>query len=210
VPARDPIQSIRATELHRIVRVNEEIKTIIATAFRINLMALNAILLSRRAGERARGFGVLASELRLFAQDLTGEMTALGGLMAGMVSTVTGLVQQSRINTLLARARAAGGRPGPWHEPVRLRGEQGLQNRQASLQALDRRLGLALDETERLVDLGGVLARSAKIEAAYGGSFSGALMQVSGEFGDIIDSIRQCLDRLAQLRLKRRAQRRAP
>jgi hypothetical protein len=43
-------------ELARIVRVNEEIKAIVSTAFRINLMALNAIFLAKRAGNAALGF----------------------------------------------------------------------------------------------------------------------------------------------------------
>ena len=53
-----------ASELTCIVRVNEEIKSIVATAFRINLMALNAIFLAKRAGNAALGFGVLSNELR--------------------------------------------------------------------------------------------------------------------------------------------------
>ena len=62
------------SELTCIVRVNEEIKSIVATAFRINLMALNAIFLAKRAGNAALGFGVLSNELRRFAQDLTRHM----------------------------------------------------------------------------------------------------------------------------------------
>ena len=41
----------RSGELAGIVLVNEEIKAIVATAFRINLMALNAIFLAKRAGK---------------------------------------------------------------------------------------------------------------------------------------------------------------
>jgi hypothetical protein len=52
-----------------------------------------------------------------------------------------------------------------------------------------------------VVELGGVLARSAKIEAAYGGTFSASLMQVSSDFGDVITLIKQSLERLGRLRL---------
>lgn len=34
------------SELRRIVLINEEIKSIVATAFKINLMAMNAIFLA--------------------------------------------------------------------------------------------------------------------------------------------------------------------
>jgi len=40
-------------ELRRIVRINEEIKSVVATAFKINLMAMNAIFLAKRAGQAA-------------------------------------------------------------------------------------------------------------------------------------------------------------
>jgi len=50
-------------ELRRIVRTNEEIKSVVATAFKINLMAMNAIFLAKRAGQTALGFGVLSNEL---------------------------------------------------------------------------------------------------------------------------------------------------
>ena len=61
-PERNLKLSLRRTgELAGIVRVNEEIKAIVATAFRINLMALNAIFLAKRAGNAALGFGVLSN-----------------------------------------------------------------------------------------------------------------------------------------------------
>jgi len=53
-------------DLVRIVQINEEIKSIVAVAFKINIMALNAIFLAKRAGTTALGFGVLSNELRVF------------------------------------------------------------------------------------------------------------------------------------------------
>ena len=40
-------------DLLRIVRINEEIKSVVGIAFRINIMALNAIFLAKRAGTTA-------------------------------------------------------------------------------------------------------------------------------------------------------------
>jgi hypothetical protein len=57
-------------ELRRIVRASEEIKSVVATAARIDLMAMNAIFLAKRAGRNALDFGVLSNELRRFAMDL--------------------------------------------------------------------------------------------------------------------------------------------
>ncbi len=189
------------TELARIVRVNEEIKAIVATAFKINLMALNAIFLAKRAGHAARGFGVLSNELRRFAQDLTREMAILRDMTANTVSTVTSVVQQKRLNSILEDAVRRCGDTGHGEVLVQRRGQRQLQDRRTQLRDLDRRLRSALEDTGQLVELGGVLARSAKIEAAYGGNFSASLMQVSSDFGDVITLIKQALERLGRLRL---------
>ena len=47
-----------------------------------------------------------------------------------------------------------------------------------------------------MVELGGVLAKSAKIEAAYGQSFAASLAQVSGEFDGVVEEIRGSLEAL--------------
>jgi len=53
-------------------------------------------------------------------------------------------------------------------------------------------------DTTQLVELGSVLARSAKIEAAYGGRFSVALMQVSSDFERTIGEIQSSLANLTK------------
>jgi hypothetical protein len=191
----------RTGELARIVRVNEEIKAIVATAFRINLMALNAIFLAKRAGNAALGFGVLSNELRRFAQDLTRHMASLREMTSGSVGSVTGVVQQQRIAAILAAALKLSGDGVPGAREARRRGAARLAEQQIRLRSLDLRLRAAVEETQQLVELGGVLARSAKIEAAYGGSFSAALMQVSTDFAEVIAQIKRSLEVLGKERL---------
>ena len=176
----------RSGELAGIVLVNEEIKAIVATAFRINLMALNAIFLAKRAGNAALGFGVLSNELRRFAQDLTRRMSSLRDMTSGSVGSVTGRLSGEGV---------------PGVREARKRGALRLAEQQASLRALDMRLRAAVEETQQLVELGGVLARSAKIEAAYGGGFSPALMQVSTDFAEVIAQIKRSLEVLGKERL---------
>ena len=62
----------------------------------------------------------------------------------------------------------------------------------------NRRLSQTIADTAQLVELGSVLARSAKIEAAYGGSFSAALMQVSSDFEHTIAEIHRSLEQLSR------------
>lgn len=191
----------RSGELAGIVLVNEEIKAIVATAFRINLMALNAIFLAKRAGNAALGFGVLSNELRRFAQDLTRRMSSLRDMTSGSVGSVTGVVQQQRNTAILTEAIRLSGEGVPGVREARKRGALRLAEQQASLRALDLRLRAAVEETQQLVELGGVLARSAKIEAAYGGGFSPALMQVSTDFAEVIAQIKRSLEVLGKERL---------
>jgi len=187
-------------ELRRIVRINEEIKSVESTAVKINLMAMNAIFLAKRAGQSALGFGVLSNELRRFAADLQQQMTALREATYVSVSTVTSLVRQSRISRLLERTRVeAKGAGAAWvQQLLRSREESTLTRSDQQMVILNRRLTQMIADTAQLVELGSVLARSAKIEAAYGGGFSASLMQVSSDFEKTIGDIQHSLESLTK------------
>ena len=187
-------------ELRRIVRINEEIKIVVATAFKINLMAMNAIFLAKRAGQSALGFGVLSNELRRFASDLQQQMAGLREATYGSVATVTAMLKQSRISRLLERARTEAQGQGK----VLIQGladrrdESTLARSDEQMAALNRRLSHMIADTAQLVELGSVLARSAKIEAAYGGAFSVSLMQVSSDFETTIGDIQRSFENLTK------------
>jgi hypothetical protein len=184
-----------ALDLLNIVRINEEIKVVVAVALRINIMALNAIFLAKRAGSTALGFGVLSNELRNFSSELRETMLSLDGLIHASVEEVSVLLQDSRRNGILRIAAAA----SPANTNLRVVVERSARHTEeycAKLSILKRALRSSLDDAYRLVELGGVLAKSAKIEAAYGGGFSAALAQVSGEFDGVVESIRGSLDTL--------------
>ncbi|MDO8932638.1 MAG: chemotaxis protein [Rhodocyclaceae bacterium] len=191
-------------ELRRIVRINEEIKIVVKTAYRINLMAMNAIFLAKRAGQSALGFGVLSNELRRFATDLEQQMIALGQATGGSVVTVTAMVKEARIVSVLERARAQSDGVGREiiDEFLRRRRTTTLTDRQDQVAALNRNLSMMIESTASLVEMGGVLARSAKIEAAYGGGFSQSLKQVSSDFEGTIGEIRKSLDSLGKFQLR--------
>jgi len=186
-------------ELRRIVRINEEIKSVVATAFKINLMAMNAIFLAKRAGQNALGFGVLSNELRRFATDLQQQMTVLREMTYGSVTTVTGMLKQTQLNRVLERARAEAVGEGRKLIDDFLRDHaEAMLRHEERIVALNRRLTQMIADTAQLVELGSVLARSAKIEAAYGGAFSSSLMQVSSDFEQTIGEIQRSLENLTK------------
>lgn len=181
-------------DLLRIVRINEEIKAIVGVAFKINIMALNAIFLAKRAGTAARGFGVLSHELRVFSQDLRDSMVGLTRLIHACVSEVSHVLQDIRQTRLLHQA-VESSRDGRLVEVLAERESRNAEHAQ-HLVVLRKQLKRALDDAFQLVELGGMLAKSAKIEAAYGQSFAASLAQVSGEFDGVVEEIRTSLEAL--------------
>ncbi|MBS1143055.1 MAG: hypothetical protein H6R14_461 [Proteobacteria bacterium] len=181
-------------DLLRIVRINEEIKTVVRVAFKINIMALNAIFLAKRAGTAALGFGVLSNELRIFSQDLRESMDVLTSLIHGCVNDVSLVLQDSRHTRLLRQAVAQSS--DQRLNRVLMAKDAENERHVEHLGSLRKQLGRALDDAARLVELGGVLAKSAKIEAAYGQTFAAALTQVSADFDGVVEEIRSSLESL--------------
>ena len=181
-------------DLLSIVRINEEIKMVVAVSFKINIMALNAIFLAKRAGTTALGFGVLSNELRVFSQDLRTCMASLTGLIHGCVNEVSVVLQEIRFSRLLREAATMS--PHYPTEKFMQKREDVNQAHAQVLASLRTQLKRSLEDAFRMVELGGVLAKSAKIEAAYGQSFAPALAQVSGEFDGIVEEIRASLESL--------------
>ncbi|WP_371325170.1 chemotaxis protein [Dechloromonas sp. ZY10] len=186
--------STAGADLLRIVRINEEIKLVVSVAFKINIMALNAIFLAKRAGTAALGFGVLSNELRVFSQDLRTCMQTLTDLIHASVGEVSVTLKNVRRTRLLrAAVRMA---PESSATAALARREAENEVHELKFQSLRKQLKRALEDAFQMVELGGVLAKSAKIEAAYGQSFAGALAQVSGEFDGIVEEIRSSLESL--------------
>ena len=181
-------------DLLRLVRINEEIKSVVGVAFKINIMALNAIFLAKRAGTAARGFGVLSNELRVFSQDLRDCMGSLTSLIHGCVNEVSLVLQDIRHTRLLRQAAEL----SPKSQAVAVLADRELKNAKQTqkMASLRKQLKRALEDAFQMVELGGVLAKSAKIEAAYGQSFAVPLAQVSGEFDTIVEEIRASLESL--------------
>ena len=195
VPVAMESSSGAALDLLRIVRINEEIKRVVSVAFKINIMALNAIFLAKRAGNAALGFGVLSNELRVFSKDLREGMMALTRQIHDLVAEVSVILQESRYDRVFAEAALAAPDHAQLHTVLERR-EARHGERADRIASLRRGLRLAIDDAARLVELGGVLAKSAKIEAAYGAGFASSLGQVSGEFDGIVEEIRSSLDSL--------------
>ena len=179
--------------LLRVVGINERIKGIAATAFQVNMMALNAILLARRAGRMALGFSVLSNELRDFIRRIEGAMGRLTELTQETVRDVSQQARQAQIQRSLRSAEVQLARhdhadPSALNQVLASRTRlAGLGTERAA--ALRKSMLSTLDDAWQLGQHGQVLARTARIEATYGGEFAGALTQVALDFDATIHEI---------------------
>lgn len=190
------LQHSSSQQLASFVRLNEGIKGVVLIAFQINIMALNAILLSHRAGEVALGFGVISKELRTLSVELTRLMQALSTDAYLAVNLISDQLRRERRQQLLQTTQAQLQRPSAALDTIvaerqALFQERAQQVREVRLRLLDR-----LEEARKLCQFGTAISRSAKIEAAYGREYGRALAEVSQEFDQKIQTILPSIETL--------------
>ncbi|WP_212784959.1 hypothetical protein [Ferrigenium kumadai] len=174
--------------LTRMAIANEHVKEVLRVSAEVNLVALNAMLAAHSAGEGSRGFGVVSSELRALSRSLDREMLNLVETFSGVVRDTAGLQKQRRILWLLNRANQG-------DQAASLLGDllsrKGNELHEAGRMIRDRQLavGAQVDRTLRLCATGHALARSAKIEAVYGGSMVVTLRQVANQIEEAVSHI---------------------
>lgn len=184
-------------DLLRIVRINEDVKRVVTSTRKINILALNAILLSRRAGKSAVGFAVISNELRIFSKDLAACMKHLIKLSHSSLSVVSHFQRYKRINTLWDHTQANSHHPAVT-KPLNQSNEK-LHQMQQELNTAYSALSRFMDDAESMGRFGSVIARSLKIEATYGGEFHSILAQIATEFSQYIDAIPEILNQAHHL-----------
>lgn len=183
----------KTNDLALIVRINEDIKVVVRLARNINMLALNAILLARKAGDVALGFGVISSELRTFSKILTKNMEALMALSYSSIETVSSQQRRLRMTALMQRAFTELN-----SEAVRVRlpnAEKVSAKQDDASNIYDRLRGL-LVEADEASRFGCVISRALKIEATYGGECRDMLTQIAMDFALLIDAIPEVIKRI--------------
>lgn len=183
------IVSEAAADLHRVVRINEEIKKVVRISSEVNLVALNAMLTAKRSGEKSRGFGVVSSELRVFSGKLEHFMTDLEAPIFELLMGVAQRLKQARVQRHFALAMHGGDSAKRLLTPVLARKEAELAAGGEVVKRDWKRLSMLLDRALQLCEMGGALSRSAKIEAVYGGDMTASLKQVSNQIEQTVESI---------------------
>lgn len=175
--------------LHRVVKTNEEIKKVIRISSGVNLVAINAMLVAKRSGERSRGFAVVSSELRIFSRNLESAMTGLGALIFELVKDAAAMQKQQQERDHFLALVAQGKPLNELVQPARARIEERMQGTEQEIGKDWHKLGLQLNRVLQLCESGGSLSRSAKIEAVYGGDMSVTLKQVANQIEETVNEI---------------------
>ncbi|WP_410499484.1 hypothetical protein [Chitinibacter sp. S2-10] len=183
--------------LRQSVLIHEEVKTVVRNCFEINLMGLNAILLAKKAGESARGFGVISNELRLLSIELQRAMRGLDELTQQLLSSATLRLQAERRLARLADAAA-------YSDTLRQMLEPAMQYARSrfSTDIDPKRFHDCLSDANQSCTFGLVLARTARIESAYSGTMRTVLAELSEAFASKIEAILLRLDSLQRITQK--------
>lgn len=173
------------SDLHLVVRANEEIKKVIRVSSGVNLVALNAMLIAKRSGEKSRGFAVVSAELRVFSRKLAVAMAELGVLIFDLTRDAAAMRKQHHELRHLLNINVK----QELIEPVLARMDERMVNTGEKIERDWCKLRLELGRVLQLCETGGSLSRSAKIEAVYGGDMSTTLKQVANQIEGTVNEI---------------------
>lgn len=181
--------------LGQVVRANAGIRAVIDMSRRVSLVAINAALVAKQAGTQARGFGVVSRELREFSARLESQMQALDQLIAQSVMGLAEAAKEHRRVRHLRQAQSGSAACASLDKSM-IRVDARLAEVNCVNASRWRDLGQRLRHILRQCGTGSALARSAKVEAVYGGAFAGALRQVAQEIEESVGDIQATLARL--------------
>jgi hypothetical protein len=187
--------SLATARFAHVARLNEGRKTLTATSLRVNLLALDAMVQSRRAGGSLRGFDEVSSQMRTWTLELVGGLEELGRLNRDVLVLLS-LVQKEQRSLDLLEAAAARGTSAAMEAALE-RQRAAQEARSEELRRAWRKLVNGLEDLDLLGMMASVLSRAAMIEAASGNADQRQqLGAVSEEFHHNADEVMRLLKEL--------------
>lgn len=164
----------------RVMLLNASAKELIARSLRVNLLALDAMVQSKRGGTSLKGFDEVSSQMRSWSRDLHRDLERLGALSRRVLLQASVDCKERHLLRLLGRAAAESPRLAA---DVYRRREAEQHERDGELQRTWRQIADAVSDLNQLGLMAVVLARSAMIEASSGSPEQRAqLSDVTREF----------------------------
>ncbi len=159
-----------ATErLSGIIESNEILKDIRRISSSINIDAVNAILLARRADQgRRNGFTVVAAEMRVFAGRLDEISRALLNNIRILVVNVSAQSKYERMSNFYRRLpQLTAGQAGPTVAQVLERAAVLHARRAVEIRRLITEISAMAESARKLCNNSAALYRNARVEVAY-------------------------------------------
>lgn len=187
-----------SSQLFHTVRISKQIRQVIEASHQLNYVALNALLISHKAGARSSGFAVVARELRTLAHDLEKLMHQLDTVIDHLVGSVATLIGGTHQLNYMRMAATACAIPPVGMSRTLARAQQRAAERQALTERHREVLSQHFTRAVRLSDLGRALSRNAKVEAVHGGTMAESLKLVAEQI-DV--NVNHVTGRLRELRI---------
>lgn len=181
-----------------MVVVNEEIKQVVRVSNAVNLAALNALFIARKAGAVALGFGVVSAELRAFSQQLEVVMNRLTQQVFGLLAAVSEHAREWKRYAKHLNAADKGTHSRRYLAAMLERMSGHIDQSQELIAGQQQRLVEGIERAHKLCNSGLAISRAAKIEAVYGQQMAGGLRQVAEEVEQAIGDIAATLKTLRQ------------
>jgi hypothetical protein len=168
------------------VSINEGLKNVITISSQINIVAMNAILVAKRAGQQSAGFRIVAMELRLFSQKIEERMAVLGTLIFQLVRSIAELQKMKKRLQLLTITMSK-------NAESKASLDKAFQQRQTAYlkkftNAKDDwfNLKIEIERSYSLCSAGAMLSHNGRIEAAYGGAMLADMQHVATRIEEIL------------------------
>lgn len=173
------------SELRRAAVISDRIRLLHRQSYLMKLRASNAMVITRSRSTRVPGFEVVSAQMSTLSRELAGTLDALRTSTQAWVAAVSREMAARRQVNLLELAATAGDECARRIAPVLAT----LCQRTSAMPAALRTLTFHLDDARRLAATACVLARTAKIEAVYGGTLAQNLLTAAAEFTELADSV---------------------
>jgi len=148
---------------------------------RVDMAAVNAMLMSKRAGRGARGFGVVSSEMRAFSNRLDQCMLQLNAYVLELVSESAKILSIHKRHHLCTQLNRTPAELSVIRNRVVAQLRTELEDAQERVEQLIARIQLTLKRAQHLCSTGIALSRNGKIEAVQCGELAAAMALSAGE-----------------------------
>lgn len=169
------------------VAINQTLKEVIEVSRQINLIAVNAILVAKRAGQQSSGFRVVALELQFFSRKVEVVMLKLGSLINDLVQRGANIYKSRRLIASFSQTIDQSQQAAPALQQCLQRSQDDFAQQNSAMQQQWSELRREIQRSLSLCSSGAMLSHNAHIEAAYGGEMYAKMDFIAGQVDQVMN-----------------------